>query len=151
MLTLIAVTDPAAPSAACSGFAVEGELVVPFGLECTEPDRCRCSRAWAGLSTLGLTELAEVADRPNLTESQLRVAVRDLLDRLGYADDIVRAHEAGESWFGDLDLSDPDTAIERIVDDHLAQLAQICSHFPVGAVVSRLGDLVAESVGNQAA
>lgn len=151
MLTLIAVTDPAAPSPACHGFAVAGELVVPFGLDCAEPDRCRCTRAWAGLSTLGFTELAEIVDRPNLTRAELRRSVHDLLDRLGYIDDIVQAHEAGEEWFEELDISDPVVAVDRIVDDHVAQVEQICSHFPIGTVLSRLGDLVAETVSSRAA
>lgn len=151
MLTLIAVTDPSAPSSACDGFAVAGELVVPFGLDCAEPDRCPCTRAWAGLSTLGFTELAEVAERPNLTRAELRRSVHELLDRLGYVDDIVQAHEAGEEWFEELDISDPVAAVDRIVDDHVAQIEQICSHFPVGTVLSRLGDLVAETVASQAA
>lgn len=151
MLTLIAVTDPAAPSSLCHGFAVSGELVVPFGLDCPEPDRCRCTRAWAGLSTLGFTELAEVAERPNLTRAELCRSIHDLLDRLGYIDDIVQAHEAGEEWFEELNISDPVAAVARIVDDHVAQIEQVCSHFPVGTVVSRLGDLVAESVSSRAA
>lgn len=151
MLTLIAVTDPSAPSPACHGFAVEGELVVPFGLDCDEPERCRCSRAWAGLATLGFTELAEVADRPNLSRSDLSRAVHDLLDRLGYVDDIVQAHEAGDEWFDELDITDPVVAIDRIVEDHVAQIEQICAHFPAGTVLSRLGDLVAETVSSRAA
>ena len=151
MLTLIAVADPAAPSPACHGFAVEGELVVPFGLDCAEPETCRCGRAWAGLSTLGFTELAEVADRPNLSRADLHGAVRGLLDRLGYVDDITEAHEAGDEWLDGLDISDPVEAIERVVEDHLARIEQICSHFPVGTVLSRLGDLVAETVSSRAA
>jgi aryl-alcohol dehydrogenase-like predicted oxidoreductase len=124
---------------------------VPCGLGGDDPERCRCTRAWAGLSTLGFTELAEVAERPNLTRSDLRRSVHDLLDRLGYVDDIVQAHEAGEEWFEELDISDPVVAVDRIVDDHVAQVEQICSHFPVGTVLSRLGDLVAETVASRAA
>lgn len=151
MLALIAVTDPSAPLPACHGFAVAGELVVPFALDCTEPARCPCNRTWAGLATLGFTELAEVADRPNLTRTQLRRSVHDMLDALGYVDDIVQAHEAGDEWLDELDITDPVAAIDRIVEEHVAQIEQICSHFPVGTVVSRLGDLVAETVAPRAA
>lgn len=151
MLTLIALTDPSAPSPACHGFAVAGELVVPVSLCCEGTGDCRCTRSWAGLSTLGLTELAEVADRPNLTRAELRRSVHDLLDRLGYVGDIVQAHDDGERWIGDLDISDPVAAIDVIIDDHLDQIDQICAHFPVGTVVSRLCDLVAEAVVPRAA
>lgn len=151
MLILIALTDPAAPSPASHGFAVEGELVVPFGLVCSEPHRCRCSRAWSGLSTLGFTELAEVAERPNLSLDELRRAVRSMLDRLGYVDDIVEAHEAGDEWFDGIDISDPFAAVDRIVDDHIADIESICTHFGVGTVVSRLGGLVSETVSSRAA
>lgn len=151
MLVLIALTDPAAPAAPCEGFAVEGELVVPFGLECTEPDRCRCRRSWSGLSTLGFTSLAEVAERPDLTRDDLRRSVRALFDRLGYVDDIFEAFESGDEWFEGIDISDPFEAVERIVDDHVADIELVCSHFRVGTVLSRLGGLVAEAVSRRVA
>lgn len=146
MLVLIAVNrqDQLGPHAA--GAAVDGELVTPVLVGCTEPDRCPCSRSWAGLVTAGFSELAEIADRPNLDRGQVRRGLHDLLDRVGWIDDLVQAVEAGECHFDGFEVGDPVWAVERTIDDHLAQIDAICREFPVGTVVSRLGDLVAPAL-----
>ena len=131
--------------------AVDGEVVTPVLLECTQPERCRCSRAWAGLSTSGFAELAEVADRPNLGRAELRAAIHALLDEVGWIDEMMQAYEAGDARFDGIELTDPVWATECMVDDHLEQIERICDTFPVGTVLSRLGDLVAPTVESRAA
>jgi hypothetical protein len=131
--------------------AVDGELVTPVLLECADPERCRCSRSWAGLSTTGFSGLAEVAERPNLSRADLREAIHDLLDEVGWIDEAVQLTDAGEFTLDGVVIDDPVWAAEAMIDDHLAQIDVICSTFPVGSVLSRLGDLVAPTVESQAA
>ncbi len=151
MKVLIAVNQQRRVREHRPGDAVDGEIVTPVLVECTEPERCRCSRAWAGLSTSGLSGLAEVADRPNLDRCEVRRAIHDLLDQVGWIDDLVQAVEAGETCFDGVDVTDPVWATECMIDDHLAQIEQICESFAVGTVLSRLGDLVAPTVESHAA
>ena len=54
MKVLIAVNQQRRVHEHQPGQAVDGELVSPILLECTDPERCRCNRTWAGLSTVGL-------------------------------------------------------------------------------------------------
>jgi hypothetical protein len=147
MRVLIAVNQQRRVHEHQPGHAVDGELVTPVLLECTDPERCRCSRSWAGLSTVGFSALAEVAERPNLDRSEVRRKIHDLLDEVGWIDEVVQAIEADDG--GDAD--DPVWATERMIDEHLAQIDEICSTFPVGSVLSRLGDLVAPTVESCAA
>ncbi len=134
-----------------SGEAVDGELVTPVLLDCSDPERCRCSRSWAGLSTTGFSGLAEVADRPNLSRGEVRRAIHELLDGVGWIDSAVQLTETGEFTLDGVVIDDPVWAAERMIDDHLDQIEAICATFPVGAVLSRLGDLVAPTVETQAA
>jgi len=127
--------------------AVDGELVTPVLLDCTDPVNCRCNRSWAGLSTVGFSALAEVADRPNLDRIEMRRAVHGLLDEVGWIDEMVQSIEAADSD----DSDDPVWATERMIDEHLVQIDEICSAFPAGTVLSRLGDLVAPTVESRAA
>jgi hypothetical protein len=147
MRVLIAVNQQRRIHGHQRGDAIDGELVSPVLLECTDPQRCRCSRSWAGLSTTGFSTLAEVAERPNLDRSDVRAALHQLLDELGWIDDVVQAIESDD---GD-DRADPVWATERMIDEHLAQIDEICSTFAVGTVLSRLGDLVAPTVESRAA
>jgi hypothetical protein len=150
MRVLIAVNQQRRVHEHQQGHAVDGELVSPVLLECTDPERCRCNRSWAGLSTVGFSALAEVADRPNLDRSELRRAIHSLLDEVGWIDEMVQAIETDRAA-GAGDADDPVWAAERMIDDHLAQIDEICSTFPVGTVLSRLGDLVAPTVESRAA
>ena len=150
MRVLIAVNQQCRVHEHQPGEAVDGELVTPVLLECTEPARCRCNRSWAGLSTTGFSGLAEVADRPNLGRAELRRAIHNLLDEVGWIADVVQAIEVDRAD-GITDVDDPVWAVERMIDDHLAQIDEICSTFPVGTVLSRLGDLVAPTVESRSA
>lgn len=147
MRVLIAVNQQRRVHEHQPGHAVDGELVSPVLLDCTDPERCRCNRSWAGLSTVGFSALAEVADRPNLDRLELRRALHGLLEEVGWIDEMMQAIESDDA--GDAD--DPVWATERMIDDHLAQIDEICATFPVGTVLSRLGDLVAPTVESRAA
>ena len=129
------------------GDAVDGELVTPMLLECSDRASCRCDHSWAGLSTAGFADLAEIADRPNLTRAELRRAVHGLLDEIGWIDELVQQVESDP----DAAPVDPVWAAERMVDEHLAHIDEICRSFPVGTVLSRLGDLVAPAAPPRAA
>jgi len=148
MRVLIAVNQQRRVHEHRPGEAVDGELVTPVLLDCTEPERCRCNRSWAGLSTVGFSALAEVAERPNLDRVELRRALHDLLDEIGWIDEMVQAVEADPDEVG---TDDPVWAAERMIDDHMVQIEEICATFPVGTVLSRLGDLVAPTVESRAA
>lgn len=147
MRVLIAVNQQRRVHEHQPGQAVDGELVMPVLLDCTDPAQCRCNRSWAGLSTTGFSALAEVADRPNLDRGQVRAAVHELLDEIGWIDDLVQTIESD----GDGDTDDPVWTTERMIDEHIAQVEEICATFPVGTVLSRLGDLVAPTVESCAA
>lgn len=147
MRVLIAVHQHSSGHEHRQGRSVDGELVTPVLLECGEPERCGCNRSWTGLSTAGLSTLAEVAERPNLEPADLRRALHGLLDEMGWIDDMMQSIEDDD---GD-DVDDPVWAVERMIDDHLRQIDEICSTFPVGTVLSRLGDLVAPTVESRAA
>jgi hypothetical protein len=151
MRVLIAVNQQRRFHEHQQGDAVDGELVTPVLLDCTDPERCRCNRSWAGLSTTGFSGLAEVADRPNLSRSELRRAIHELLDDVGWIDDAVQLTEAGDFTLDGVVIDDPVWAAERMIDDHLDQIEAICASFPVGSVLSRLGDLVAPTVETRAA
>ena len=145
MKVLIAVNQQRRVHEHQPGLAVDGELVSPILLECSDPDRCRCSRSWAGLSTVGFSALAEVAERPNLDRTELRRAIHGLLDEVGWIDEMMQTIEADRAA-GAGRFDDPGWVAERMIDDHLAQIDEICATFPVGTVLSRLGDLVAPTV-----
>lgn len=150
MRVLIAVNQQRRVHEHQAGHAVDGELVTPVLLECSDPERCRCNRSWAGLSTVGFSALSEVADRPNIDRAELRRAIHGLLDEVGWIDDMVQAVEADRAAGSD-DVDDPVWAAERMIDEHLARIDEICATFPVGTVLSRLGDLVAPTVESRSA
>ena len=145
MRVLIAVHQQRRVHEQQPGSAVDGELVTPVVVDCTEPDRCRCGRSWAGLSTRGFSGLAEVADRPNLDRVELRRLLHELLGAIGWIDDVVQEAEVDD------DADDPVWATERMIDAHLNQIDEICAAFPVGTVLARLGDLVSPTVEPRAA
>ena len=151
MRVLIAVNEQRRVHEHQPGDAVDGELVAPVLLDCTDPARCRCNRAWAGLSTTGFSGLAEVAERPNLTRAEVRRAIHELLDEVGWIDEAVQLTDAGEFTLDGAVIDDPVWAAERMIDEHVEQIDAICAAFPVGAVLSRLGDLVSPTVETRAA
>jgi hypothetical protein len=151
MLVLVATKDLQGSSPSDRHFAVEGELVAPVVLECPDSHCDVCSRAWFGLVSHAGTTTAVVADRPGVTEADLRRAVHHWLDHQGTIDLIVQAAEAGEYELDGQVVTDPVAAVAELVDAHLKEIHEICAGFPVGTVVSRLGTLVSERVRLRAA
>lgn len=126
--------------------AVEGELVTPPIIECVNDYCAECNAAWFGLSTHMPTHTAMVVERPHLTKSQLRQLVHEWLDCIGTIDLVVQAAEHGEFEVNGETITDPVVAIDDLISDHLAELDAICSVYPVGTVLSRMGSLVSARV-----
>ncbi len=146
MLVLVATTDFRGISASDRNFAVEGELVVPVIEECPDSHCDVCTRAWFGLASHGGTTTAMVAHRPGVTEADLRRAIHEWLDCRGSIDVIVQAVEAGDCEVDGVFVDDPVVAVQVLIDEHIAIVDRICSAFPAGTLLSRIGDLVAERV-----
>lgn len=142
MQVLIATDEQMGAAVDDHHFAVDGELVSPVVLECPD-DRCDvCRRAWFGLVSHGGTTTAMVVERPGVDEHSLRQRIHDWLDSCGTIDAVVQAVEAGEYEVEGQPVDDAVAAVEELVDAHVAEIRAICATFPVGTVVSRLGQLV---------
>lgn len=128
---------------AVDGRAVDGELITPVIVACSDADCEVCRTAWFGLVSHGACETAMVVERPGVTERDLRGRLHDWLDCVGVVDRIVQASDAGDDELDGLDVTDPVAAVDVLIDDHVAEIREICRTFPVGAIVSRLGQLVA--------
>lgn len=142
MLVLIATTELQGAAPGDYSFTVEGELVTPLASECASGERCGCNRGFPGLASGFATTTAMVADRPGITEDDLRDAVFDYLDRGGWIDlfeEAARERAARGQFDPDDDVDD---LIESIIDEHLDCINEICSAYPVGTVVARHGTLV---------
>ena len=120
--------------------AVEGELVTPLvAVECSDSERCGCGRGFPGLASSRATTTAMVADRPHLTEEDLRDVLHGWLEREGWSDLFARSlAERPDPVFGD----DVDAMLAEIVDEHVGAITDVCDTFAVGSVVHRSGDLV---------
>lgn len=144
MLVLIATNELQGAAADDYGFTVEGELVTPLAAECASGERCGCNRGFPGLASGFATTTALVAERPGVTEDDLRDAVFDWLDRSGWIElfeDTARARaEYGDDPIDPAD--DVDDLIESIIDEHVDCIHEVCSAYPVGTVVVRRGQLV---------
>jgi hypothetical protein len=140
MLVLIATNELQGTSPGDYSFTVEGELVTPLAAECASGERCGCNRGFPGLASGFATTTAMVAERPGVTEEDLRDAVFDWLDRTGWIDLFEQtAHDRAVLDDGfDID-SDVDDLVESIIDEHVDCIHEICSTYPVGTVVQRRG------------
>ena len=146
MLVLVATKDPDGSLPSDRHFAVDGELVVPVVLECPDTHCDVCARAWFGLASHAGTTTAMVADRPGVTEAELRRLIHDWLDDKGTVGLIVQAAEDGDYEVDGFPVTDPVTAVADLVDAHVEMIRDICSGFAIGTVVSRMGTLVSERV-----
>ncbi len=69
-------------------YATEGELVM-FGFDCTGEavdGRCGCRRSMSGMVSLKGTTTFKVVDKPDMTPDTLRAAVRESLEKGGWAE-----------------------------------------------------------------
>jgi len=146
MLVLIATNELQGTVDGDYAWTVEGELVTPVVVECRSGDRCGCRRGFPGLASERATTTAMVVDRPELTQEDLRGAVRDWLDRGGWVD--LLTDGVGERLGLDPDhievSSEVDEIVEDMVDEHVDNIGLVCRSFPVGTVIARDGDLVLE-------
>jgi hypothetical protein len=144
MLVLIATNELQGTTPDDYNFTVEGELVTPLANECASGERCGCNRGFPGLASSFATTTAMVVDRPGVTESDLRDAVFDWLDRSGWIE--LFEQTASERSAASDDPFDPDgdvdDLIEAIIDEHIDCMHIICSAYPVGTVVVRRGTRV---------
>jgi hypothetical protein len=131
--------------------AVDGELVAPVVLECSDALCDVCQRAWFGLVSHGATTTAMVVDRPGVTESILRERLHGWLDCSGTIDLIVQAVEDGDYEVAGECFDDPVSAVDDLVSAHVQEIREICANYPVGTMVSRMGQLVAPRAVAEAA
>lgn len=143
MLVLIATDEPQGSARDDHHAAVDGELVTPVVLDCADSTCDPCARGWFGLVSHGGTTTAMVVDRPGVTEAALRRRIHGWLDCNGSIDLLVQASEAGEYEIDGVRVDDPVAAVDELVTAHVREIQAICAAFPVGSVVSRLGQLVA--------
>lgn len=127
VLVLIATNELQGCSVDDYSWTVEGELVTPVATECASGDRCGCNRGFPGLASAKATTTAMVVERPGVTESDLRDAVFDWLDRGGWLDVLAQSDEC---------------AIDELIDEHVEMIHDVCAAFPEGTVVTRRGTLV---------
>lgn len=155
MLVLIATdelsTEPLGPTPSDHHCAVDGELVAPVVLECPDEQCDVCNRAWFGLVSHGATTTAMVVDRPGVTEHILRTRLHDWLDCTGTIDLVVQAVEDGEYEVAGEVFHDPVAAVDDLVSAHVDEIREICANYPVGTIVSRMGQLVAPRTMSAAA
>jgi hypothetical protein len=147
MLVLIATNELQGTSPDDYSFTVEGELVTPLAAECASGEQCGCDRGFPGLASGFATTTAMVAERPGVTEDDLRDAVFDWLDRTGWIDLFEETARERASIDDDDDAEfdvdgDVDDLIESIIDEHVDCIHQVCSAYPVGTVVVRRGTRV---------
>jgi hypothetical protein len=151
MLVLVATQDPHGTLPTDRHFAVDGELVVPVVLECPDTHCDVCARAWFGLVSHAGTTTAMVADRPGVSEADLRRAIHAWLDHQGTVDLIVQAAEQGDYEVDGRLIDDPVAAVADLVDAHVDTIRTICSEFALGTTVSRMGTLVSPRIVAKAA
>ena len=143
MLVLIATNELQGTSPDDYSFTVEGELVTPLAAECASGEQCGCDRGFPGLASGFATTTAMIAERPGVTEDDLRDAVFDWLDRTGWID-LFEETARDRASIDDVDAvfdvdGDVGDLIESIIDEHVDCIHQVCSAYPVGTVVVRRG------------
>jgi hypothetical protein len=148
MLVLIATNELQGSARDDYAWTVEGELVTPVATECADGDRCGCARGFPGLASALATTTAMIVERPGVTESDLRDAVFDWLDRGGWIDLLERAAversiAAGhDGCLGASERQEIDATVDAIVDEHVERIHEVCASFPEGTVVERHGSVV---------
>lgn len=131
--------------------AIDGELVTPPVVDCPDAHCGTCATGWFGLVSHGASTTAMVVDRPGVTLADLKRRVHDWLDCSGVVGAVVQAVEAGEYAVDGAPVTDAVTAVDDLVMAHVHDIQQICSEFPVGTELSRLGTLVSPTRGRAAA
>lgn len=136
MLVLIATNELQGVAPGDYAHTVEGELVTAIVTECDCPE-CGCDRGFPGLGSSRATTTAMVIERPGISEADLREAVGAWLERDGWVDLLAQAAEVDREE--GREPEDPDAVIAEMIDEHVEVIAEICSHFPDGTVITRKG------------
>ena len=107
-------------------WTVDGELVTPVAVACSNPG-CGCERGFPGLASERATTTAMVVERPGIDEVSLWNALADSLERQG--------------WLTYL------TPVERdeLISEHLDAIVLMGESFREGTVLRRHGDVIRES------
>jgi len=105
-------------------WTLDGELVSPLALECSDGPECGCRRGFPGFASSRATTTAMVADLEHIGEDELRTAVTDYLTNAGWLQWLNEREQRG------------------LIANEIAAQKQIASVFPAGTVVRREGSEV---------
>lgn len=143
MLVLVATHELQGTAPGDYAHTVDGELVTAVVTECGSSNRCGCNRGFPGLASAKATTTAMIVDRPGVSESDLRDAVYDWLDRGGWINLVEQATDERN----DLDANAPfeyaDDTVEDMVNEHVDAIVEVCTSFQIGTVLGRRGSLIA--------
>lgn len=129
-------------------WAVDGELVTPLGLVCSN-SQCGCERGFPGLASSSATTTAMVVDLAHIGRAELETAVHDSLLRGGWLtggvgsgdlDDIFDDDELDE--LDELDDDDGDLTDEEFIAAHVDAIIKAAGSFPIGSILCRSRDTV---------
>ena len=129
LLTATAITQGA--RASDFNFAVEGELVILW-ITCSRDERegpdggCGCGRSWSGLNSHKSTTTAQVRDL-DFTFGDLTTAIMAFVESAGWIDLFATRERALE-----------------FVHDAAGEMAELAAGYPVGAILERRLDDIAE-------
>ncbi len=118
-------------------WAVDGELVTPVAVACSNP-KCGCEWGFPGLASARATSTALVVDHPHIGRAELERAVRDSLARDGWIRDRDVVGENEELY----DDEDDDIADDEFVAFHVDSIIGAANRFSIGTVVCRCGERV---------
>jgi hypothetical protein len=104
-------------------WTVDGELVTPLGLVCSN-EACGCDRGFSGLASCCATTTAMVVELAHIKESDLERAVTDSLERSGWLEGATPVKRRG------------------MIEDTVGAIMDVANGYGVGTIVCRDGDLV---------
>jgi hypothetical protein len=105
-------------------WTVDGELVSPVVLECSDGEQCGCRRGFPGFASSRATTTALVVDLEHIGEVEFVAAVTDYLTNAGWLTGLCEQQRQEE------------------IADEIEAIAEVASSFPVGTVIRREGDHV---------
>jgi len=119
-------------------WAVDGELVTPLGLVCSN-SQCGCERGFPGLASSSATTTAMVVDLAHIGRAELETAVHDSLQRGGWLTDGVGSDDLDDDLDDD---DDDDLTDEEFIAAHVDAIIKSAGSFPIGSILCRSRDRV---------